>query len=64
LGLVAGLLIGLITEYYTSHSFNPVREVAKAGETGAATNIIFGLALGNLSTVFPTILLVITAFIS
>ena len=42
IGAVAGLLVGLLTEYYTSHDFKPVQEVAKASETGAATNIIFG----------------------
>lgn len=61
-GLWSGLIIGLVTEYYTSHSFTPVREVARSCETGAATNVIYGLALGQLSTVIPVILLAITAF--
>ena len=52
-GLIAGLLVGLMTEYYTSHDYAPVREVAKSCETGAATNIIFGLALGYKSVVGP-----------
>jgi H(+)-translocating pyrophosphatase len=63
-GLVAGCLIGFVTEYYTSHSYSPVREVADACTTGAATNIIYGLALGHLSTIVPVILLAVTAFIS
>ena len=63
-GLVAGCLIGFVTEYYTSHSYSPVREVANACTTGAATNIIYGLALGHLSTIIPIILLAFTAFIS
>ncbi|MCP5200629.1 MAG: V-type H(+)-translocating pyrophosphatase [Gammaproteobacteria bacterium] len=52
-GLVAGLVVGLLTEYYTSHDYTPVREVAQSCETGAATNIIFGLALGYKSAVGP-----------
>ena len=52
-GLVAGLAVGLMTEYYTSHDYAPVREVAKSCETGSATNIIFGLALGYQSAVGP-----------
>lgn len=60
LGLFSGLLIGWITEIYTSHSYKPVREVAGACETGAATNIIYGLALGYHSSLIPVILLVIT----
>jgi len=62
-GLWAGLVIGFITEYYTSHSYTPVREVARACETGAATNIIYGLALGHLSTIIPVLFLAATAFI-
>lgn len=62
-GLVAGLVIGLITEFYTSHSYRHVREVARASETGAATNIIFGLALGYRSTVGPIIAVAISVYI-
>ena len=51
LGLFSGMFIGLITEYYTSHSYKPVREVADSSNTGAATNIIYGLALGYKSSV-------------
>ena len=60
LGLFSGMLIGIITEFYTSHSYKPVREVADACNTGAATNIIYGLALGYKSSVLPVVLLVIT----
>lgn len=63
-GLVSGCVIGFITEYYTSHSFRPVREVAESCSTGAATNIIYGLALGHLSTIIPVFFLATTAFIS
>lgn len=59
-GLFSGMFIGLITEYYTSHSFKPTRNVAKASEKGAATNIIYGLSLGYESSVFPVLLLIIT----
>ncbi|CCW69815.1 unnamed protein product [Phytomonas sp. Hart1] len=54
-GLWTGLLIGYITEYFTSNAYRPVQEVAESCETGAATNIIYGLALGYLSVV-PSIL--------
>lgn len=64
LGLVSGCIIGFITEYYTSHSYKPVQEVAESCATGAATNIIYGIALGNLSTIIPVTLLAITAFLS
>ena len=60
LGLFSGMFIGMITEYFTSHSYKPVREVADACNTGAATNIIYGLALGYKSSVVPVVLLVIT----
>ena len=52
-GLIAGLVVGLLTEYYTSDAYKPVREVAESCETGTATNIIFGLALGYKSAVGP-----------
>ncbi len=63
-GLWSGLLIGLVTEYYTSHSFKPVRRVADASKTGAATNIIYGLSLGYESAVIPVIALAVTTWIS
>lgn len=63
-GLWAGLIIGYVTEYYTSHAYSPVREVAKASQTGAATNIIYGLALGYKSSVVPVLALALTVFIS
>ena len=45
-GLWGGCVIGFVTEYFTSFSYNPTQEVARSTETGAATNIIYGLALG------------------
>src|SRR3972149_2744493 len=57
------MLIGLVTEYYTSHRYSPVRQVAHAAETGAATNIIYGLALGYQSSMFPVIFIAITVYI-
>jgi len=58
IGLVAGIAIGLITEYYTSESRRPAQEIADDSRTGAATNIISGLALGMKSTAWPIIVLV------
>eukprot|EP01065_Artemidia_motanka_P018664 TRINITY_DN21_c0_g3_i1.p1 TRINITY_DN21_c0_g3~~TRINITY_DN21_c0_g3_i1.p1 ORF type:complete len:806 (+),score=359.85 TRINITY_DN21_c0_g3_i1:94-2511(+) len=63
-GLVAGCLIGFITEYYTSHSYTPVREVADSCKTGAATNIIYGLALGYKSAILPIVLIAGATFLS
>mmetsp|Transcript_4914 Transcript_4914/g.7282 ORF Transcript_4914/g.7282 Transcript_4914/m.7282 type:complete len:754 (-) Transcript_4914:478-2739(-) len=57
IGAVGGLIIGLVTEYYTSHTYLPVREVAEACKTGAATNMIYGIALGYKSVVIPVIVL-------
>ncbi|CAD8123197.1 unnamed protein product [Paramecium sonneborni] len=64
MGLWSGLLIGYFTEYMTSHSYTPVREVAKSCGTGAATNIIYGLALGYLSTIVPIVAIAVTALLS
>jgi K(+)-stimulated pyrophosphate-energized sodium pump len=61
-GLWSGLLIGYVTEYFTSHSYRPVREVADASKTGAATNIIYGLALGYESTVVPVLAIAVTTY--
>ncbi|MFP4680764.1 MAG: sodium-translocating pyrophosphatase [Chitinispirillaceae bacterium] len=54
-GLLAGVAIGMLTEYYTAESKKPVSKIANASETGAATNIIAGLSTGMLSTALPTI---------
>jgi len=59
LGLFGGLAIGIITEYYTSSEYKPVQEVAQSCRTGAATNIIYGLALGYESTVIPVVIMAI-----
>ena len=63
-GLWSGMIIGAVTEYYTSHSYAPVREVAEASKTGGATNIIYGLALGYLSCIIPTFCLSFTIYLS
>jgi H+-translocating diphosphatase len=63
-GLVAGLFIGGITEYYTSHSYRPVREVAETQKVSAATGIIYGLSLGYVSCLFPVILLAVVIVVS
>ena len=55
LGLIAGLIIGLATDYYTSDSYRPVREMAKSCTYGAAINVIYGLSLGYISTIIPVI---------
>ena len=54
-GLMAGILVGTITEYYTAESRSPSRNIAKSSETGSATNIIAGLANGMQSTALPVI---------
>jgi len=62
LGAVGGLIIGLVTEYYTSHSYAPVREVANACKTGAATNMIYGIALGYKSAIIPVFILALVVY--
>ena len=54
-GLVAGVAVGLLTEYYTAENRKPVHAIAKASETGAATNLSAGLGTGMQSTAFPVI---------
>lgn len=63
-GVCVGLLIGKITEVYTSSDYKSVKFIAKESETGAATNIIAGLAVGMKSTVIPILLIVIGILIS
>mmetsp|Transcript_96962 Transcript_96962/g.283410 ORF Transcript_96962/g.283410 Transcript_96962/m.283410 type:complete len:720 (+) Transcript_96962:97-2256(+) len=64
LGLWSGLIIGYITEYYTSHSYTPVREIAETQKQSAATGIIYGLALGYLSCIIPVICLGVTILVA
>lgn len=63
-GLWSGLLIGYVTEYYTSHSYKPVRSIAEASQTGAATNIIYGLSVGYMSAVVPVLALSATIYVA
>ncbi|KAL4427599.1 hypothetical protein ABPG75_001688 [Micractinium tetrahymenae] len=61
-GLWGGLIIGLVTEYFTSNRFQPVQDVADACRTGPATDIIFGLALGYKSAIIPCFMIAICIF--
>ena len=54
-GLVAGIVIGQATEYYTSHSYKPTRRIAESAQTGPATVIISGVGVGMISTAVPVI---------
>ena len=63
-GLVAGLLIGSFTEYYTAENQTPAHDIATASETGAATNIIAGLGVGMRSTALPVITLCIAILVA
>ena len=64
LGCVSGLLIGMSTDYYTSYAYSPVKAMSKACSSGPAINVIYGLALGYLSTIIPVILIAITILVS
>ncbi|MCR4781366.1 MAG: sodium-translocating pyrophosphatase [Lachnospiraceae bacterium] len=63
-GLVAGVLIGAVTEYYTSDTYKPTQDLAATSETGSATVIIGGLSLGMLSTVAPVIIVGVSVLVS
>ena len=63
-GLVAGGLIGKLTEYYTSADYKPVKKIASSCQTGTATNIISGVATGMLSTMLPIIVIVLGILVS
>merc|ERR1719434_589673 len=64
LGLWSGLAIGYVTEYYTSHSYTPVREISETQKQSAATGIIYGLALGYLSCIVPVLALGVTILVA
>jgi len=63
-GAWAGLIIGFVTEYYTSFSYRPVQEISETQRVSAATGIIYGLALGYLSCVIPIFCLGVTVLVS
>ena len=63
-GLFAGIIIGFTTEFYTSYDYSPTKSVADASQTGAATNIIAGLATGMQSTMIPVIVISLAIFVS
>ncbi len=63
-GLLAGIIIGFFTEYYTSDSYKPTRKVAESSSTGAATVIISGLSLGMRSTVLPILVVGVSVLAS
>lgn len=63
-GLIAGVLIGFTTEYFTSDTYKPTKELSKTSETGSATVIIGGLSLGMKSTVWPIIIVGIAILVS
>ncbi len=63
-GLIAGVGIGISTEYFTSDNYPPTRKISKASLTGYATNILEGLSVGMLSTAIPVIIVVFASIIS
>lgn len=64
MGITSGIVIGLVSEYFTSSRFRPVKEIAKSSMTGSATTIIRGLAIGMLSTSVPIIMVAIAMGVS
>lgn len=63
-GLFAGILIGIVTEYYTSDTYKPTQKLSGTSETGPATIIIGGLSLGMLSTVLPVLIVAVSIIVS
>ena len=63
-GLVAGVVIGQATEYYTSHSYKPTQKIAEASQTGPATVIIKGIGTGMISTMIPVVTISVAIMLS
>lgn len=63
-GLLAGVIIGQSTEYYTSHSYKPTQKLAESSKTGPATVIISGIGLGMMSTAIPVITIAVAILLS
>ena len=63
-GLLAGVIIGQATEYYTSHSYKPTQEISAAAQTGAATVIIKGVGTGMISTMIPVVTISVAIMLS
>lgn len=63
-GLLAGLIIGFLTEYYTSSHFSPTKKIAQSSETGPATVIIAGLSVGMISTALPIVVIAVAILLS
>lgn len=63
-GLVAGIAIGLITEYYTAEGSRPVHEIAHESQAGVATNIIAGLSIGMMSTALPVVVIAVALVVA
>ncbi len=63
-GLAAGVVIGLVTEYFTSSNQKPTKSIAEASQTGAATNIISGISVGMLSTIIPVLAVCMAIFVA
>ena len=63
-GLAVGVIIGNVTEYYTSADYSPVKKIGEQSETGPATTIISGIAVGMQSTAIPLLLICVGIFIS
>ena len=63
-GLVAGMVIGQATEYYTSHSYKPTQKIAEASQTGPATVIIKGIGTGMISTMIPVVTISVAIMLS
>lgn len=63
-GLVVGVIIGSVTEYYTSSDYKPVQKIGNQSETGPATTIISGIAVGMQSTAFPLLLICAGIFVA